>query len=71
MTKLRLTITFEMEYEPTPDFYMDKTPLGMLQTDISNAKRYPLEFIDAHKYKTIVSGEVVGNKINEWQDEGK
>lgn len=62
MTKIRLTITFDIEYCPIEAFYMDKTPLGMLQTDISNAKRYPLEFIDEHKYKTIVSGEVVGEE---------
>lgn len=64
MTKLRLTISFEMEYECEEDCYPEgsRTALGMLDHDIENAKKDPQAFLDMLNTKVSVSGEVVGEE---------
>jgi len=60
-SKLRVTVTAVVEYEPDPRMYPEdaRTPNGMLSTDLVSAEEDPFQFIDTDKTVWTITGEVV------------
>ncbi len=61
MTKLKITIKYELEYEPNPNYYPEnnRTPEKMLALDLANTEDDPYLTIENGDCTLTIIGEII------------